>query len=664
MIEIRSFRDLLRLLFLFQREFRLAVVATVIVAALGAFLLPSRFESEARLLVKPGREANVVPIEYGDRQALVSPSTQRDPIVDEEKMLTGRPIIHKVAEQYLSQVNQQPPRGVLGKARHYLRKGSEWLAGGVRSGLVMTGVVEQQTPLDRLATRLEKQFTVTHATGSSVMEIGFAWGDPGEAQEIVNKWIAAYLDERAQALGRKSLYEFYETESRRLASQIADNKAKIAEYLGQIDGISSKEKLESLTDRLNKVTAERNEAHAEQLAWVNGIAGAQKRVKELPREVTRDLELSLNPTQQDLKVKLNGLELERLEQLKVYQENSPPIKELDASIRTLKAAIGQGKDTVQRMESRVPNELVAMLRRTSLERDTQVNELKARIAAYDRELAELKTKRKRTLVIEPELSRLEEDLTAAEKNYALYMDSLEKARIDRELDNGRISNIAVIEEATFSPARVFPKSLTILLMAVPAGLAVGLLVLYLCYLLDHRIHDGGRLQQRFGVPVWSTVLELDSEDPDKPAFAACLYRLYGLLPLERIRQSGLTIGLSSARRGEGVSFIACHLLQILLDRGVNVRLAEGETDRAVPGEVVLIEASSLANNHKAFVQLKQADLILLVIEARHSTVPIVENALSILVTAFGKVDGIILNRRRYEVPQRVLDFTARLKSEA
>ena len=34
-----------------------------------------------------------------------------------------------------------------------------------------------------------------------------------------------------------------------------------------------------------------------------------------------------------------------------------------------------------------------------------------------------------------------------------------------------------------------------LFLAVPFGLAVGLLVVYLCYLLDQRIHDGGLVER-------------------------------------------------------------------------------------------------------------------------------------------------------------------------
>ena len=569
-----------------------------------------------------------------------------------------------VAEHCISQIDTQPPIGLWKRIKYYSRMITEWAKETLRSGLVVLGVLEEQSPTERLASKLEKQFTVSHATGSSVMEVRFTWPDPAQAQAIMDKWISVYLDERAQALGRKSLYEFYESESRRLAAQIAEHKEIISKHLMDIDGIDSREKLESLTERMNTVLSQRSEAYAERLAYENGVAKAERAVSDLPGEVVSERELSLNPTQQDLKLKLNGLELERLEKLKTYQDDAPPIKELDASIQGLKTAIARENETIQRSENRVPNELVTMLRRTSLERTTRIDELKALIAAYDQEIARLKLERRRILSIEPELSRLERELASKEKNYALYLDSLEKARIDRELDNSRISNIAVIEKATYSPARVFPKSLLILFMAIPAALAVGALVLYLCYLVDLRIHDGSRLEKRFGVPVWSTLLEIEPEGKISPAFEASLYRLYGLLPLERVQAHGLTVGLSSARRSEGVSFVAERLLHVLEDRQLPARIAKGEDDKAAPGEVVLIEASSLIDNHATFVQLKQADLILLVIESGKSTVPMVENALGILSTAFGKVDGLVLNRRRYEIPAELLARISRLKGGA
>jgi len=182
-------------------------------------------------------------------------------------------------------------------------------------------------------------------------------------------------------------------------------------------------------------------------------------------------------------------------------------------------------------------------------------------------------------------------------------------------------------------------------------------VVYLCAMVDQRIHDGGRFEERFGVPLWSAVKDIDGTGPDND-FHASLYRIFGTLPLERIRNEGLVLGLTSARAGEGVSFLASRLQTLLEAQGLKVRL-NPDAAQAQPGEVVLLEASGLHSNRDAFVRLGQAGLIVLVVEARASTVPLVDNALGVLRTAFRKVDGVILNRRRFEVPPHVLQWLQR-----
>ncbi|ENK2322363.1 hypothetical protein AB3A67_004959 [Pseudomonas aeruginosa] len=57
-----------------------------------------------------------------------------------------------------------------------------------------------------------------------------------------------------------------------------------------------------------------------------------------------------------------------------------------------------------------------------------------------------------------------------------------------------------------------------------------------------------------------------------------------------------------------------------------------------------------------------ADGVKEILDGWQRTQPVVEHALTILTTAFGKVDGIIINRRRFEVPSKVLQTIARYRS--
>ncbi|MDP1007902.1 hypothetical protein, partial [Klebsiella pneumoniae] len=73
--------------------------------------------------------------------------------------------------------------------------------------------------------------------------------------------------------------------------------------------------------------------------------------------------------------------------------------------------------------------------------------------------------------------------------------------------------------------------------------------------------------------LWTTLPELDTTTAQSTnAFNASIYRLYSLLKPDRIAEQGLTLGLTSARHGEGVTFVVEQLRQLLLENGVNVRV--------------------------------------------------------------------------------------------
>lgn len=662
MIDIRSFRDLLRLFYIFRREFMVAFGLTVIIAVGIAFLMPPKYASEARLLVKPGRENLTVPLDAGDRQTMLAPVTQRDPIIDEEKMLTGRPVIKQVARLYLAEMaNQPPPEGVWKTIKVHVKKAALAVLDAARWVTSTLGLTEPQTPEERLAAKLEDKFVATHGPGSNVMELRFVWDDPLVAQRIMQTWVKVYLEERTAVLGRKSLVTFYEGKVRDADQQIESTKALWRDRLEKIQGVSASERLEALTKRLNELRTRRAEIIAEKSATEQGLNYASGRAKSLPREVVSERDVGYGPTWLALTNQLAELKRQRADALRVYKETAPTIVTLNESIAALEKQVQAEQRNVQRSEKVIPNELGVTIERNQLEKSVRLRELMAFSTVYDKEIGELEAARRQVLESEPELARLEQSLAVAEKSRTLYLDSLEKARIDQALDENRINNIAQIEQATFNPSRVSPKSLLLLALAVPAGVMVGLLVIYLRSLADQRIHDGGRVEQRFGVPLWSTIKDIGDARGEDNEFHASLYRICSMLPLDRVAEQGLTVGLTSSRPKEGVSFIAQRLRTLLQAQGLTVRLnvAEGEAVRAQPGEVLLLEAAGLLSNREAFVRLSRADLIVLVVEARASTVPVVENALGMLRTAFHKVDGVIINRRRFEVPPHVLRWLQR-----
>jgi uncharacterized protein involved in exopolysaccharide biosynthesis len=658
MIDIRSSRDIVRLYYIFRRTFVVALAVTALLIVAGAFFWPPSYTSEARLLVRAGRENVTVPLDVGERQAYTPYATQRDPIVDDEKMLTGQPVVTQVARLYLAEMERQPaPQGWKQVIKANIKGAMLAVLEGARSVTVFLGLAEPQSPEERLANKLARKFKVSHGVGSNVMELSFTWDDPLTAQRIMQTWIKAYNDERTSVLGRKSLVPFYDGKVRDTDQQIESLKEQMRTRLAAIDGVSAEERLTALTKRINELRDRQAEAAAEKSAIERGAAFAADRAGRLSREVVAEREVGFSPAWMGLSAQLAELRRQRTDALRVYKEGAPALQAINESIASVEAQLKAEERNTQRAEKRTPNELGVLLERNQLEKSMRLQELRSMMSSFERELETLGAARRQVLNQEPELARLEQALQVAEKSRLLYLDSLEKARIDQALDDSRINNIAVIQAASFNPGRSSPKSLLLIVLALPAGALVGLLAVYLSAVMDQRIHDGGRIEERFGVPLWSTVKDTTDSGTDND-FHASLLRIVGTLPAHQIREKGLVLGLTSSRKGEGVSFLVAHLTGQLQAQGVTVRVNPQEV-QPQPGEVIILDAGNLLGSQSAFLHLRHADLIVLVVEARNSVVPVVENALGMLRTAFRKVDGVILNRRRFEVPAATMRFLQR-----
>lgn len=662
MIEIRSFRDLLRLFYIFKREARIAFLSTLVVVVLGAFLLPSKYEASARLLVKPGRENATLPIEVSNRQTLFAPSSQRDPVVDEEKLLAGKLIAQLVATDMLELLDSYEPQSKWEAFKHSLKKGAGAVKEGVRNVLVTLYILEEKTFVERLTDRLEKNFTVSHEAGSAVMELQFVWGDSELAGQILTRWIDIYLEERARSLGRASLLDFYDREIVNLDEHIGQLKKALQGHYQQINSAGIKDSMNHLTTQIHNLRDLRLEKTNEMAGLSSFIENAGQRIDQYPKEVVTDREFSLNPTQLDLKLKLNRLQEERAALLRTFLEGAPQIKKMDESIAAMQKLIAQQQTRLERSQNRAPNSIVTGMQQDIADAELRLQRLQDEVVGINGQIAELTEERATIINQEPEISRLTMQLDSAEKSYALYTENLEKARIDKALDSSLISNISIVEPANAAAGRIFPKTLLLLLLSVPFAAGCSLLVIYLSYLVDQRIHDGSRIEERFAVPLWGVLPQIEDASNVPALFEASLYRIISMLPLKQIQESGLVIAFTSTHQSAGVGFVIERLKAALQGRGIAVQTAITET-KVGPGQVVLLDAGSLVSNPEALWLMQDVDLRVVVIEAGRTTVPMLGNALSIMNSAFDKVDGVVLNRRQFEVPQNVLKRLERLQGE-
>jgi uncharacterized protein involved in exopolysaccharide biosynthesis len=113
-----------------------------------------------------------------------------------------------------------------------------------------------------------------------------------------------------------------------------------------------------------------------------------------------------------------------------------------------------------------------------------------------------------------ELDRRLEQLNASHR---IYLTNLEQARIDQELEDGHITNIAVAQAPTFVPKSLSRRGqITLILGLIVASLgAIG--VAYLSEYLDDSLGTPADVESRVGLPVLMTVPWLSEARLPTPA---------------------------------------------------------------------------------------------------------------------------------------------------
>jgi len=218
---IHSSKDLVRLFFTYRRPAVYAGVGVLLGVVLLLVLFPPRYTSDARLLVKPGRENVALPVELMGRPVVAAPGGVRDFLLDEEAFLTSEAVVAPLARELADRLSSEPPpEGVWGHVKRALKDGLRWLVDQGRATLEFLHLLDPLPPEESLEQRLRKYFEVSHESGSGVLELRFTWKDPAVAQMVLDAWIRHYLEQRARLMDTPEVHAFYR-------QRLADSEARL-----------------------------------------------------------------------------------------------------------------------------------------------------------------------------------------------------------------------------------------------------------------------------------------------------------------------------------------------------------------------------------------------------------------------------------------------------
>jgi uncharacterized protein involved in exopolysaccharide biosynthesis len=453
--QTRSLRDYLLPIFRYKGRV-LAVLAGSILAAVAwlHFALPE-FLSEAKLFVRVGRE-----------NAALDPTATTGETINLSG--TRETEINSIIEHVRS-------RAILDKVIAKLK------------------LCDAKAPAEEKEATLrdiERRLYVASPRASTVVTVQCTATSPEKARDIVAALVDTYLDEHMRINLATGSYEFFHEQSQMLKEQLRAAQAKLCDAKNRAQLASSEARRSALENQVSAVETQIQQVQAEISATAAKIAALRETVGALPQSLLQQM---VGGTPNDglarMREQLFQLRMRQEEARSKYTDRHPAAIAMDGQIRDVNADLKE--------ENPLRQEIIAALSARDVANQAALGAQEKSLAGQLRDLRrDLVTLNQNELGIEG-LARESQRL---ENKYLLYCGKMEEARMDQALRADRLSNVNVIQPATFVPTPVRPNKPLILLAAILGGLLASLAMAMFSEQLDPTLRTCEDASRSLGLP--------------------------------------------------------------------------------------------------------------------------------------------------------------------
>lgn len=447
-------RDVARVLCRHSKKIALVFCGVTALTLLTIAFYPRSYGSEAKLLIRIGRESVALDPTATTGETITLQKTPEDEVNSAVCILNSRTVLEGV-------VNRVGAERIMLDDRFASTANSETdglmqgLTNRIVSILELTGLYEPGTEMDRAVRHLENGVRVTAPRQTMVITIGYKAGSPKLAQDVVQAWTDVFLAEHSRLSQTDGSLRFFAEQVDKLHSDLTAAQ-------------------ERLRDRKNRY----------QLT----SAASRKSILEKGKDAMRQKVY-------DLKIRENDL-------MSRYTDDYPPLREvrrqrllaekmlLDAPWNKADSGLvdangGAGLSALAAQGSSV----------AEASADTQVK--------LNAELQTLNTQ-------DLELAQLDLEVKLLQAKYAMHVNKLEQARLNEALGREQISNVKIAQPATLVHKPASPKKALLLLGGLVLAVVGSVGTACVAENLDQTLCTTDQVESQLGLPVLASLPHRES----------------------------------------------------------------------------------------------------------------------------------------------------------
>jgi uncharacterized protein involved in exopolysaccharide biosynthesis/Mrp family chromosome partitioning ATPase len=484
-----SLRDVCYILFRHKRKVTWFFLSVFLTVVLVTFLMPEIYQSDAKLLVRLGRESVTLDPTATTSGQIITVNTRRESEIKSElEILNSRDLAEKVVDAI------GPEAFVDGKIYRF--------TSFIKSFFVRPDPVKER---DSAVLNLMKHWTITSEKDSNIISLTYEGTSPKIAHDVLSQLIDSYLEKHLAVNRTVGSYDFFQEQTNKLRSSLTQAEKSLEELRSKTGVASVAEQRRILLERLGFLQKEKEQTDNELRASRDKGKAMQQMVGKMPATlVTGKTAGTVNYAADGMRRDLYKLQLKEQELLSKYTEKNFFVKEIRRQINKAEALLKKEPSTRTQVTTAI-NPTYQQLKLDLAAETAKYAALQAKAQCLDGHLASAQKDVKTLIANEVQIAQLQREKEIQEANYRKYSEKMEQARIDNALEMGKISNISVAQAATFPILPSRPKKALNLAMGVIFGAFGALGLACVTEYGDHSFKRPEDVEKKLHMPVLATI---------------------------------------------------------------------------------------------------------------------------------------------------------------
>ncbi|TWU59904.1 Chain length determinant protein [Rubripirellula tenax] len=443
-----------------KRHWFLSIFAFVSIMAIAVVVIlfaPRAYHSEAKLLLRVGRESiSVDPTVTTVGETISMQQTRANEIQSAIGVMQSRQILEQVLDQVgVDVVLSGEMKGDDDENDNGKSIVPTWARDAIAKAKDKVASIDPVTPREAALTALSKGIGIYAATESSVVSVGYKSKSADVAQAVVDSWIDSYITHHSNVNRSPGTYAFFSEQGNLLEEQLAAARIALLETKNESNLVTVDGQQKLLEAQLTKVRDSMIESEAEIASLGSRLKSYDRMIQGSDETITEEVSGIADEGRAMMRNQLFDLEVLEKDLRSKYNAGHPKLVAIERQLEEAARIVSEQNVERKEITKSVNPAYQQLVEYRMLDEATlsgaieRQKSLEAKHVSLQSELMELNRNEQTIATVTNEVKILED-------RYARHAEKLEQARLDEVLADQKITSVNLVQHASLEQRPVTP----------------------------------------------------------------------------------------------------------------------------------------------------------------------------------------------------------------